>query len=57
MKHDTLGNVDAVRADNTVTLTWHGDRRFESGRAGVPSIRMDGDAATAPSPVLSLIHI
>lgn len=55
MKHDTLGNVDAVRADNTVTLTWHGDRRFESGRAGVPSIRMDGDAATAPSPVDALI--
>ncbi|MEI6813241.1 MAG: OsmC family protein [bacterium] len=55
MKHDTLGSVDAVRADNTVMLTWHGDRRFEAGRAGGPTIRMDGDTTTAPSPVDALI--
>ena len=55
MKHDAPGTVDAVRADNTISLTWHGERRFEAGRAGGPSIRMDGDAATAPSPVDTLL--
>lgn len=55
MKHDAPGTVDAVRADNTITLTWHGERRFEAGRAGGPTIRMDGDAKTAPSPVDTLL--
>ena len=55
MKHDALGSVDAVRGDNIVTMTWHGERRFEAGRSGAPTIRMDGDATTAPSPVDTLI--
>ena len=55
MKHDALGSVDAVRGDNIVTVTWHGERRFEAGRSGAPTIRMDGDATTAPSPVDTLI--
>ncbi len=55
MKNDAPGTVDAVRADNVITLSWHGDRRFEAGRVDGPTIRMDGDAATAPSPVDTLI--
>jgi putative redox protein len=55
MKHDAPGTGESVRADNTITLTWHGDRRFEAGRAGVPTFRMDGDTKTASSPVDTLI--
>ncbi len=36
-------------------VTWAGDERFDGGRAsGGPTIRMDGNAETGPSPVDSV---
>jgi putative redox protein len=35
----------------TVRLTWDGDRRFDSGRPGGPTIRLDGNGVTGQSPV------
>jgi putative redox protein len=55
MQHDAPGSVDAVRADNSIVARWEGDRRFSSGRPGGHTIRIDGDATTAPSPVDTLL--
>jgi putative redox protein len=37
-----------------VRVTWAGDRRFDAGRPDGPTIRLDGNAATGPSPVDAL---
>ena len=38
-----------------VVLSWAGEHRFDVGREGGPSIRLDSDAATGPSPVDGLL--
>lgn len=40
---------------STVHVTWDGERRFDAGRPGGPTIRLDGNAITGPSPVDTLI--
>ena len=47
--------MDTTKLFSTVQVTWHGDRRFDAGRAGGPTIRMDGNALTGPSPVDTLV--
>ena len=38
-----------------VTIKWAGEGRFDAGRAGGPTIRLDSSAATGPSPVDGLL--
>ncbi len=38
-----------------VTVTWAGEGRFDAGRAGGPTIRLDSSAKTGPSPVDGLL--
>ncbi len=40
---------------NRVEITWAGDRRFDAGRPGGPTIRLDGTAETGPGPVDALL--
>ena len=41
--------------DNTIVAQWQGGRQFDIGREGGPVVRIDGDAATGPSPVDTLL--
>ncbi len=41
--------------DNTILAQWQGGHRFDVGREGGPVVRVDGDAATGPSPVDTLL--
>jgi putative redox protein len=41
----------AVRPPNPVVVRWRGDEEFESGRPGGPTLRVDGNAKVAQSPV------
>ena len=47
--------MDTPTQLSTVRLTWDGERRFDAGRLGGPTNRLDGDALTGPSPVDALI--
>jgi putative redox protein len=47
--------MDTPKQFSTVRLTWDGERRFDAGRPGGPTSRIDGDAKTGPSPVDTLI--
>lgn len=38
-----------------VRVTWAGDRRFDAGRPDGPTVRLDGNASTGPSPVDALV--
>ena len=38
-----------------VRVTWAGDRRFDAGRPDGPTVRLDGNAATGPTPVDALV--
>jgi len=38
-----------------ISVDWKGDHNFDAGREGRPSIRIDGDGATGPSPPDALI--
>ncbi len=40
-----------TKAVSTIQLNWAGDRRFDTGRPGGPTIRLDGDGVTGQSPV------
>lgn len=40
---------------NTVHVAWQGDHRFDAGRPGGPTIRLDASAQTGPGPVDGLI--
>lgn len=55
MQHDAPGAAADVRADNRIQLRWHGAHRFEGGRPGGPTAMIDADAASAPSPVDTLL--
>ena len=46
----------AVKTVNHVRLTWDGDRRFDAGRDGVPTHRIDAGTVTGPSPVDTLLN-
>lgn len=37
-------------------ITWAGEKRFDGGRPGGPTQRMDGSGTTGPSPVDTLIN-
>ncbi|HVE79594.1 MAG TPA: OsmC family protein [Gemmatimonadaceae bacterium] len=39
------------RPPSHIHLTWSGARRFDAGRPGGPTLRLDGDGATGQSPV------
>jgi putative redox protein len=41
----------ADRPPNHVVVRWKGDEEFESGRPGGPTLRVDGNARVAQSPV------
>ncbi|HET7584516.1 MAG TPA: OsmC family protein [Gemmatimonadaceae bacterium] len=43
------------RQPNRVSVKWQGAHRFEAGRPGGPTIRIDADNATAPGPVDTLL--
>lgn len=45
-----------VKTVNHVRLTWDGDRRFDAGRDGVPTHRIDAGTVTGPSPVDTLLN-
>jgi len=40
-----------ARLLSTIQLTWAGDHRFDSGRPGGPTLRLDGSGETGQSPV------
>ncbi len=45
----------AVSAPSRVLVNWLTERRFEAGREGRPSIVLDGDGNTAPTPPDALL--
>ncbi len=47
--------MDTPKLLSTVRLSWDGERRFDVGRPGGPTIRLDGNAETGPSPVDALV--
>lgn len=46
---------DAPKPPATIHLEWQGDRRFDTGRPGGPTLRLDGDGVTGQSPVDGVI--
>lgn len=40
---------------NTISIEWQGEHRFDAGRAGAPTIRLDASTKTGPSPVDGLL--
>jgi putative redox protein len=64
MTHDTTNSgsgstaaapASAPRREARVDVTWAGDHRFDAGRPGGPTIRLDGDGTTGQSPVDGLL--
>ena len=49
------GPMIAPKLFATVRLEWQGDRRFDVGRPGGPTLRLDGDGATGQSPVDAVV--
>lgn len=45
----------APKPPSRVTVKWAGDHRFDTGRAGGPTARMDGSAQTGQSPPEALL--
>ncbi len=52
---DTIPGV-AVKSVNRVHLRWDGEHRFDAGRPGGVTHRIDASAATGPSPVDTLLN-
>ena len=46
---------DTPKLFSTIQLEWKGDRRFDTGRPGGPTLRLDGDGITGQSPVDGLM--
>lgn len=44
-----------AQAPATVSVIWDGEQRFDAGRAGAATIRLDGTGGTGPSPVDGLL--
>ena len=55
MKYDRTGTPDEVRADLTVGAQWKGGWTFDAGKAGVPTVRIDGKSLEGPSPPETLL--
>ncbi|MDZ7629880.1 MAG: OsmC family protein [Gemmatimonadaceae bacterium] len=47
--------MSTVKLPSTIHLEWQGDRRFDTGRPGGPTLRLDGDGVTGQSPVDALV--
>lgn len=47
--------MSTTKAVSTIHLEWKGDRRFDTGRPGGPTLRLDGNAETGQSPVDALM--
>ena len=47
--------MSEVKPPSTIHLEWQGDRRFDTGRPGGPTLRLDGDGITGQSPVDGLV--
>jgi putative redox protein len=47
--------TDTPKPPSRIEATWAGERRFDAGRPGGPTVRIDGDAKTGPSPVDTLV--
>jgi putative redox protein len=47
--------VPKPKRQNRIIATWKGGQRFDSGRPGGPTSRIDGDAVTGPGPVDTLL--
>jgi putative redox protein len=45
------GGAPAGRPPSRVQVSWAGDRRFDAGRPGGPTLRLDGSGETGQSPV------
>ena len=45
-----------TRPPNHVVVTWQGDHRFDAGRPGGATHRIDADAETGPGPVDTLLN-
>lgn len=45
------GATAATRPPNVVRVAWNGEHRFDAGRPGGPTLRLDGSGATGQSPV------
>lgn len=52
---ETIPGVE-VKSVNRVHLTWDGDHRFDAGRPGGVTHRIDASAQTGPSPVDTLLN-
>jgi len=61
MTHSTTNETTATTGTNTprrearVEVTWAGEHRFDAGRPGGPTSRLDGDGTTGQSPVDGLL--
>jgi putative redox protein len=55
--HDGTGQVGTVVAGpvNRVRVVWQGEQRFDTGRDGGPTARLDGSSAIGQSPVDALL--
>lgn len=47
--------MNEVKPPTTIHLEWQGDRRFDTGRPGGPTLRLDADGITGQSPVDGLL--
>lgn len=47
--------MSTAKLPSTVHLEWQGERRFDTGRPGGPTLRLDGDGVTGQSPVDALM--
>ena len=47
--------TDTPKPPNRVHVTWQGEQRFDAGRPGGPTIRIDGTGATGPGMVDALL--
>jgi putative redox protein len=45
-----------TRKPNHVRVNWAGDHRFDAGRPGGPTMRIDADGETGPGPVDTLLN-
>ena len=47
--------MNAATQTSSVHVKWDGDHRFDAGRPGGPTVRLDGDGTTGQSPVDALM--
>lgn len=52
---ETIPGIE-VKSVNRVRVTWDGDHRFDAGRPGGVTHRIDADTTTGPSPVDTLLN-